>query len=231
MIVVALICFTFIVSGSCQLSDNNILKSNLIDTPQFKRYLTVHGLKPVPNYSPDQISSEPGPDPKKILENIENEVQTVREKLYQVVEQRLTSMVEKFQNNALEWVENLSKYMAKNYEEKGNATLRVLDGEIEKKLNSFVASLMLATNQAVENYNDNTSLISKRLDGRIRELNVKISEAEKKVKAVVETKLDTNEVNSSSYDDKSILTDHDGTKIRLFDDDDDSLNLPSVDGS
>ncbi|XP_008544319.1 uncharacterized protein LOC103569024 [Microplitis demolitor] len=231
MIVVALICFTFIASGSCQVSDssdNDLLNSRLIDTLQFKRYLSAHRLKPVPNYSPDQISSEPGPDPKIILENIKRDVDTVREKLYQTVEQRLSSMVEKFENNAWEYVQNLGKYIAKNYEEKGNSTLQVLDGEIKNKLNSFVSSLMMATNQAVENYNDNASLVSKRLDSKIRDLNVKINEAEKKIKAVVENKGDTNDVNTSIYDEKSILTDLDGKKINLFDDDDEGLILPKI---
>lgn len=162
------------------------------------------------------------------MENIKRDVDTVREKLYQTVEQRLSSMVEKFENNAWEYVQNLGKYIAKNYEEKGNSTLQVLDGEIKNKLNSFVSSLMMATNQAVENYNDNASLVSKRLDSKIRDLNVKINEAEKKIKAVVENKGDTNDVNTSIYDEKSILTDLDGKKINLFDDDDEGLILPKI---
>ncbi|XP_074109631.1 uncharacterized protein LOC141534272 [Cotesia typhae] len=213
MIAIAIICLAVIASTSSQqlsqTSRYNGPAASLFNSPEFKRYLTMNGFKPLDNFNPAESSNQERPNPAQVLESLQKRFNATRDELYQSVENYLTEIVVRFKNYVIDFLENTSSFVEHNQYEIGNATLQTVDNTLKNKYNSFISDLMIATDSVVEDYNTKAATITQKLERKLAELNGRAEAALERGNNVASIQNPTNNGPCG-------LTDFNDDKINLF---------------
>ncbi|CAD6211265.1 GSCOCG00010978001-RA-CDS [Cotesia congregata] len=224
MIAIAIICLAIIASTSSQpvspKSRYNGPAASLFDSPEFKRYLTSNGLKPLDNFNPAENPTQEKPNPSQILDSLQKRFNASRDELYQSVDSYLVGILREFKEYVINFLGNTSSYVEQNQYDLGNATLRAVDQALQAKYASFVSNLMLATDNAVEDYNTKTATITQKLERKLAELNGRAEVALGGGNNGVSQKPTNNG--------PDVLTDLNGNKINLLGEGESKLRLPDV---
>ncbi|KAH0548836.1 uncharacterized protein LOC123261628 [Cotesia glomerata] len=229
MIAIAIICLAVIASTSSQqISQNSGYNGpavSIINSPEFKRYLTMKGLKPLDSFNPDDSPSQEKPNPAQILESLQKSFNASRDELYESVDNYLVGIVREFKEYIINFLGNIGSFVEQNQYELGNNTIKAVDQALQAKYASFVSDLMLATDNAVEDYNTKVAAITQKLERKLAELNERAEAAlgggNNGATPVLDTQKPTNNRPST-------FTDFNDSKINLHSEGESKLRLPDI---